>query len=1224
MPIPSLTTEYSETTATPQGHLALTTHPDQQRTKATGTWQTLDADLARNGDGSFSPKASANPLVLSKGGGGSFATMTSSDGKKLSLSLPFALPAPTVTGPSVLYPNVLPDIDLKVTATKFGGVTTVLIVKTQAAAANSALKTLHFDTEGEGIAVKADAGGNLSAQAADGKPRWTAPAPRMWDSTTGAAPAGKDASQARALSAETETTPTDKAPPTGTADGPGAYSKIAPMPVAADTDGIDLAPDQNLLSTGTAPYFIDPAWIPSTTSANAWTWVQSAQPTANNWNRTGSADSEHPGAGLCGYYAAGGSCSPSSVYRTYYQFDTRSLRGAVFHYATMNLQEYVSADWSCTNTYPLDLYLTGGIYDGVNWGNKPGSIGGSLGRQWVGGSGHGSCYGNVPFSYTITGTLQQYGGDHDTLTFGLYGDEGNQNGFKRFTYQPSLYVEYDRAPNLPTNPHVNPAPKTVTPSTTYQACDNSGTASWAWLGAGSDQASAVTLNATVSSPTQAQLYTWAHIWDYNLPGAPDVSSGYSPLVASGSNAPFTVATGAIKDGHSYGFSIMASDQLPGVPWSGATPICHFRVDLTPPTLAFDPTVSDTTTQFPPAGNGQTPKIYAGQTGSIPFKATDPNPSGLNTSGLACLRWSWDPQFNGASWQCGTNMPSNQITGITPTRWGTQILYLQAQDNAGNLSPVAPYAFYVPWNASSQAPSFGDITGDSAPDIVTPDTAGNLRAYPVPGNPQASSAAVTLAAKPSNSPDKDSWALYQKTHRGSLRGGTGVDDLLVHKTASPSLYAFKNPNNSGVTGAFDTSVPIDKPSCETTYSLNTSCTNYSTDWSATRQIAALGDPTTTNLDTAKKFLNKTGLFTVETTGSNDAALWYYPAVGESLFGPPVKVAATGWFTMDLISPGDWSAQGRPGLWARDRANGSIHAYTLSLGTATAVDEFGTPAGTYPTVTALATDTNIGTAPAATYPVLGSDGDLNGDGLADLWTVGTDNAIKLWPGTGSNRHVNALGTPITAGSTSAAADQWRLAGNTTDSTGDNPATATGNTTWTADHASRPNSALTLNNTYLKTTTSAVDTSQSYSVSAWVKINTAAGYQTFVTQNGNDRGAFYLQYSPAFGTWAFVAPSADKIPPAAYYAARASGPAAPGTWTHLVGTYDVTTHVMTLYVNGTYAGSTTNPTPWAANGPLTIGAAATANHPADNQVDGAVSDVRTYPYALTAEQVSSLAAS
>ncbi|MEV7601659.1 ricin-type beta-trefoil lectin domain protein [Kitasatospora sp. NPDC089797] len=1020
VPIDSLTTEFSETVATPDGHLALTSHLEQQRARRGGLWQGLDATLAANPDGTFSPRSAAGQVALSKGGDGPLATMTSADGKKLALSAPFALPAPTVTGDSAVYPSVAPDIDLKVTATKLGGLTTVLVVRTQAAAANPLLKNLHFGTTLDGVTVKNDDHGNVTVVGDDGKPRWVSRTPQMWDSSTApAAPAAnnpppvtKTALTFRAAAADAPApAPTDagQAPTAGSDTGPGTASKVATMPVKADNNGIDLTPDQDLLAHGTAPYYIDPDYLPWTLTGNSWTWVQSAHDGSNNWMRQGPKDADHPGVGKCGTYPNGGSCIPADIERSFYQFDISALGGAVIDSATMTMQEYVSADFSCTTKYPLNLYVTNGpIGNGTTWSNQPGQQGGQLGdTAMVGGSGQQSCHDNVSFSFDIGGAMRQYV-NYGQLTFGLYGDESNQYAFKRFTYQPTLSVMYDRVPNVPTNPSVWPAPTTVSPAATNQACGDSNGDHWAWLGAGSAQNNAVWLNATVSSPVQAQVATWDHIWDYNVPGVPDVASGMTAPVGNGGVTSFQVPANVIQDGHAYGFGMVANDTVRNMPSSGSTPACYFKVDLTPPTVTFPTTVTDTGKQFPPSGNGQTPQLYAGQSGGIPFTATDPNPSGGYTSGVACLRWSFDPQLVDSTWQCGSAMPTGQIQ-VTPGRWGTNVLYLQAEDNAGNLSPVAQYAFYAPWNPNSPAPTFGDVTGDALPDIVTADPGGDLRAYSIP----ATGGRAPLAAPKAKSPGGDSWANYRTTHRGSLRGGNNVDDLIVHKDGDQNLWYYQNPGNTGVTGVFDANSLLTKPACDPKL---TDCTGYNaTDWSTTLQIAASGDPSTTKLDTGKKFLNRTGLFTIETSPDGTGALWFYPTIGDALFGSPTRLAATGWKGWDLISPGDWAGQGHPGLWARNQSNGDLRGYTFTTGTITVNGPFGRHTN-YPTLTAIATDTKIGYGVTSTnWPVIGSDGDLTGIGSPTLWALTPGGVIQTFTGhstttdpyfTWTNGWVNAL--------------------------------------------------------------------------------------------------------------------------------------------------------------------------------------------------------------------------
>ena len=66
--------------------------------------------------------------------------MTASDGRRLTLSVPFTLPAPAVSGAGMSYRNVLPGVDLRVTATSQGGIDESLVIKNAAAAKNPAVR----------------------------------------------------------------------------------------------------------------------------------------------------------------------------------------------------------------------------------------------------------------------------------------------------------------------------------------------------------------------------------------------------------------------------------------------------------------------------------------------------------------------------------------------------------------------------------------------------------------------------------------------------------------------------------------------------------------------------------------------------------------------------------------------------------------------------------------------------------------------------------------------------------------------------------------------------------------------------------------------------------------------------------------------------------------------------------------------------------------------------
>ncbi|MED7953988.1 LamG-like jellyroll fold domain-containing protein [Streptomyces sp. BE303] len=1272
--VESLTDDYSETVATPQGRLRKSQYLERQRVRQNGAWVPLDATLVADPKGGFRPKAPGAGVHLSGGGPGALATLTSSDGKQITLHSPFPLTQGTVDedGDAVLYPDVAPGIDLKATVTKFGGLGTVLVVKNAAAAANPALRSVTFPATTTGVTITSDAAYNLTATAEDGTTRWHAPAPRMWDSTTtppvqasGPAPSAtaapsalKGAGAAGARGAEQATAPDDpEAPAASTVDGPGSNARVAVMPTTAGTAGITLNPDQDILAHGEGPWFIDPGWIHDDRTGNGWTWTQSAYPNTNNYLKTATTQEPYnrPGVGKQDYQVKTG------LERAFFQIDTHGFEGAIINSAEMTMWQAKSSNWDCDKSYPLKLFVADRpIGYGTTWNNAPGHLGGQVGdTAWVAGSGNAGCANPAKFTYNVTDAYRAWAGGAPSMSFTVEGDENDKLAFKRLDYQPVVEVEYDRAPNAPTNPYTYPTPRTVSPNQTVQGCDGNG---WGWLGAGSDLGN-VTLNATVSSPVQQTLYSWSHIWDYTLPGVPDVAFGYAGPVGNNSNAAYQVPAGVIQDGHVYGYSIMSSDAL--VAMSASTPTCHFGVDQTPPTVQvpslYDRLSDDAlATQFPPSGNGQSTALRSNQWGHVPYTPVDPNPSGGQTSGVVCARWSFDPQLEGASWQCGASMPASAIP-VYPTAWGTNILYIQVQDNAGNVSPVSQYAFYVPWNPDGPQPVFGDVTGDGAADILTADQAGNLRTYSIPGNTVTKSPSAALAAVPSDTPNRQTWAsdAVQYSHRGALTGGKHVDDLFVHVKDDPNLFVYGNPGNTRSTGRYNSKAPLGRPACVSPPNDSAYCTGYADDWSRTLRVAALGDPVHTDLDIKLEFKNKTGLITVEANSDgSDAALWFFPATTTNQFGQPVRLASGGWKDMELLAPGDWAGQGHPGLWARnlrpagaDPNSGTLTAHTFATGTLDVVDpDFGEPVLdenglplAVPTLTGIAGTTVIGNVPVATWPVLGSEGDLLGNGSPALWGRNADTGdIQIWWG---HRTTDSAGPGIgwDAGPDSIAnirvtPDWYNLDRHNTlhtdpgapvlDSTLTNPLVRSGSPGFTADRNATVDNASTLDggSYYRSSQAPGIDTLRSYSVAAWARLDSANGYGTVLSLNGNDRSPFYLQYSAAAGTWAFVAPYEDWRHTSTYYLAGGTtqAQAQVGQWTHLVGSYNAVSATMTLYVNGRAVGAAKNPHPWRSGGTLTIGAATTNYYPDEDGFHGAIGDVRTYPYALTDPQVSNLAIS
>lgn len=206
-----------------------------------------------------------------------------------------------------------------------------------------------------------------------------------------------------------------------------------------------------------------------------------------------------------------------------------------------------------------------------------------------------------------------------------------------------------------------------------------------------------------------------------------------------------------------------------------------------------------------------------------------------------------------------------------------------------------------------------------------------------------------------------------------------------------------------------------------------------------------------------------------------------------------------------------------------------------------------------------------------------------------------------------------------------DWWKLAdgqGTTAaDSSGTSPGTLVGATSWSTDHGG----AVTFGSTtgLITTPGPVLDTTSSYSISAWAMLSATDSDYTVASQGGANRGGFYLQYSHIYGTWAFVVPTADSGTAAVTAAYNTNITVSLGTWTHLVGVFDAATSIVSLYVNGQLAAQQTDNAVayWKATGPLAIGGLQLAGGGRSNFYKGSISDVRAYHRVITPPDIGQL---
>jgi hypothetical protein len=196
----------------------------------------------------------------------------------------------------------------------------------------------------------------------------------------------------------------------------------------------------------------------------------------------------------------------------------------------------------------------------------------------------------------------------------------------------------------------------------------------------------------------------------------------------------------------------------------------------------------------------------------------------------------------------------------------------------------------------------------------------------------------------------------------------------------------------------------------------------------------------------------------------------------------------------------------------------------------------------------------------------------------------------------------------------AASWALdeTGGTTAS-GPFPAALTGGASWTA--GGRAGRALHLDGTsgYAATAGPVIDTTKSWSVSAWVRLaSLPTNNRTAVAAAGTFGSLFYFGYgidAGKVGRWRIAVQTADADPYSWVYAYSddAHAPKA-NRWTHLAAEYDPVADQIRFYVDGQKTAQVTAPVMWSARARTQIGAATYRGTTTDFW-NGDIDDVKIY---------------
>lgn len=217
---------------------------------------------------------------------------------------------------------------------------------------------------------------------------------------------------------------------------------------------------------------------------------------------------------------------------------------------------------------------------------------------------------------------------------------------------------------------------------------------------------------------------------------------------------------------------------------------------------------------------------------------------------------------------------------------------------------------------------------------------------------------------------------------------------------------------------------------------------------------------------------------------------------------------------------------------------------------------------------------------------------------------------------NREVIAAGAAAGEKGDLKGGGHWSLdegSGTTAKDDGPNaaPLTLTGGTTW-GPGVSGSSLRFDGQGQFAETDGPVLDTTGSYSVSAWVTLDSLPGnYATAVSQDTRRQASpFYLQYGQ--GAFAFSTPGENR--------ARLETTPESGRWYHLVGVRDAAHGEIKLYVDGELAATATAGPAYPSTGGLAVGRAQWDGTDTDFW-NGAVDEVHAYDKALTDAEVTAL---
>ncbi|MFE8941581.1 LamG domain-containing protein [Streptomyces sp. NPDC007872] len=668
-------------------------------------WVAPDATLVRRQDGSIGPKAAAVDLSFSAGGEGGNLVSIGQDGQSVSMGWPGRLPEPRLEGERAVYDNVLPDVNLILTATT-EGFRQVLEVETPQAAALPELKAIEYGLKADGLHLREGAVGSVEALDGNGQVVFRSPTARMWNSagsdgttqaTTGTSAQSAGFRAVPGMTGESSTAqggipelvaPSQEGDPLA---GPGAGDDSAVMNVELKPGSLRVVPNTGLIAATEAkdfPLYIDPSVELNEAER---TVLSSDGDVFYNF----SGGDNGMSVGKCGIGVINGVsyyCGPGHINRMYFEFVPTKLTGKHILDATFAVTETWS--FSCSPQW-VDLKRTDPISQSSKW---PGPTARDhMGDRYVSAGRGTACSPSQPraaiefndnpgeVDENLTETVRSFAdGKLSLLTLRLSAqDETATESWKRFDDDAVIRVTYMSKPATP--------------------------GEYGFLSSGSETGSAHICSKSESAPTTisdptptlaatprvmtggdraALLRVYYDVDGKNSDGtwfdAPEPTTG--SVAPTTNDVPYNVLKKdwdnqkmdwnvPLKEGTLYRYHAFTQSfpdtSYTGAHSSSATPWCYFKVDPTapkPPVVKFTSVYSECLT-----GGSCTPAGAPSMEGKVTFT---PAPGDVNTHYQYKL--STDTSWSG--WKAATS--GSYTATIDPPLSGTFILNVSAKDAQG--------------------------------------------------------------------------------------------------------------------------------------------------------------------------------------------------------------------------------------------------------------------------------------------------------------------------------------------------------------------------------------------------------------------------------------------------------------------------------------------------------------------------------------------------------------